>query len=91
MWDGVDSIATDGDSNYFDNGGEGRCPNGRKRSARVHYTCGFSTELTSVSEPSMCYYVLEMTVNCEPSSAGFARIAPGQTDFMPLISNTTVV
>ena len=89
-WDLNDEIATDGDGMNFV-GGDGPCPNGRYRSARVNYTCGSSTRITSASEPSMCYYVFEMEVNCNPSSAGFARSAARQTDFMPLLSNTTVV
>ena len=89
-WDNVDQIATDGDTMDF-TGGDGPCPNGRYRSARVNYTCGTATRLVSCSEPSMCYYVFEMEVNCNPSSAGFARSAARQTDFMPLMSNTTVV
>jgi len=89
-WDNVDQIATDGDTMDF-TGGDGPCPNGRYRSSRVSYTCGTVDALVSASEPSMCYYVFEMTVNCYGQSASFARSAPRQTDFMPLISNTTVV
>ena len=86
-WNGVNSIAVEGDNFSFVDG-EGRwCPNGRPRQSEVNFTCGSSTGVTRASEPSMCYYVFEMTVNCD----GDLSRTNGRIDFLPVIANSTVV
>ena len=85
-WNGDNSIAVEGDDFSFV-GGEGPCPNGRNRESEVIFTCGSSTGVTRASEPSMCYYVFEMTVNCDEDLSR----TNGRTDFLPMIANSTVV
>ena len=84
-WDGRNSIYQEGDNLSFVYG-DGRCRlNWRYRESKVIITCGNSAGITRVSEPSMCSYVFDMTVNCDGESS---RIN-GRTDFLPLVANST--
>ena len=85
-WNDVNSIVEEGDALSFVDG-DGPCPNGKYRESKVNFTYGSSTEIIRASEPSMCYYVFEMTVNCDEDGSR----TNGRTDFLPLISNSTLV
>ena len=83
-WDGRNSIYQEGDNLSFVFG-DGQCPNWRYRESKVIITCGNSAGITKVSEPSMCSYVFDMTVNCDGESSRINE----RTDFLPLVANST--
>ena len=41
-----------------------KCPNGIMRCSTVHFYCGLSFGVTSVTEPSKCFYDVQFSVLC---------------------------
>ena len=85
VWNGDESLPT-----RFHTGGSGPCPNGVNRASQINYYCGTSTQLVACSEPNMCYYVFDFEVDCTGNRGSMAR-RMRQTDFLPLMSNSTDV
>ena len=62
-WNGVDNIKSDGDNFEFIDG-SGPCENNAYRESEINFSCGTTTEITKASEPIVCFYIFDMTVNC---------------------------